>query len=260
MTCYWPRMARAVSLDPTMAQATSMTLEGKTALITGASRGIGRAIALSLAEAGCNVAVVARSADKLAEVAAECASHGGRVVQLALDLAKEPSIVATVQRCATELGGLDILVNNAGAIEHGATLSPDLPSWDGVLAINLRAAMHLTALAVPHMVRAGGGAIINIASISGKMAMGGMPAYSASKHGLVGFSGSVFEDVREHGIKVCAINPGFVDTNMVSEGGLDRSKLIQPADIAATVLFVLRTAPGMCPTEITLRPQRSPYK
>jgi NAD(P)-dependent dehydrogenase (short-subunit alcohol dehydrogenase family) len=237
-----------------------MELDGKTALITGASRGIGRAVALGLAEAGCHVALAARSADKLAEVADQCARHGARTLQIAVDLARDASLVAAVERCVAELGGLDILVNNAGVVERGATLSPDLVSWDGVLAINLRAAMHLTALAVPHMMRAGGGAIINIASISGKMPMGGMPAYSASKHGLVGFSGSVFEDVREHGIKVCAINPGFVDTEMVSEGGLDRTKLIQPADIAATVLFVLRSAPGFCPTEITLRPQRSPYK
>jgi len=119
--------------------------------------------------------------------------------------------------------------------------------------------MRATRLALPYITRSEHGAVIFIASMAGKVAYGMNPAYVASKHGLVGFAGSVFEDVRERGIKVCAICPGLVSTAVTADIGLDLAKAIQPDDVAAAVRFVLTFPPSACPTEILLSPQRNPW-
>ena len=135
-----------------------------------------------------------------------------------------------------------------------------MQAWDRVIDINLRSLIHLTRHALPEIEKGPRGAIINIASISARMSHGGAGIYCATKHGVLGFAGSVFEDVRERGVKVSTICPGFVNTDMVSARDLVLEKTIQPEDIARTVLFVLTFPDTGCPTEIVVRPQRSPYR
>ncbi len=133
--------------------------------------------------------------------------------------------------------------------------------WDRTFQVNLRAPMILSQLVLPTLIAKGEGAIINIGSISGKMGQANSAAYSASKFGLIGFTQSLYEEVREHGIKVTVILPGFVDTELIPPTNkLDRSKMISPEDVAQAVLFVLTSPPTSCPVELTMRPQRSPYK
>jgi len=132
--------------------------------------------------------------------------------------------------------------------------------WDETFQVNLRAPMILSKLVLPQMMERGEGSIINISSVSGKSGQANGSAYSASKFGLMGFTQSLYEEVREYGIRVAAICPGFVDTPLIPQmRRMDRSKMIRPEDIAQTVLFVLTSPPTACPVEITVRPQRTPY-
>ncbi len=232
----------------------------RVAIITGASRGIGRAVARRLAERGVHVALVARSQDALEDIAKECRQEGVRALPIAADLSEPAITKSIVERTVNELGSVHFLVNNAGVFGGGAADAADLPRWDRTIDVNLRALMHLTRHALPEMEKHPRGAVVNIASISGKQSHAGAGDYCATKHGVVGFSGSVFEDVRERGIKVCAICPGFVATDMVSGERLHAEKMIQPDDIAETVLFVLGFPDTGCPVEIVIRPQRSPYR
>ena len=238
----------------------SDALEGRVAIVTGASRGIGRALADALAEAGMDVALFARSEEALEETAAAVEAAGGRALAYPIDLSTPAAMVPALATVRKVLGRIDVVVNNAGVYgTRGPAQDAELAMWDTVLDVNLRAMMHLTRHALDDIVRSPAGAVVNIASIAGKMTMGNGAAYTTSKHGVVGFSGALFEDLRERGVKVCAICPGFVNTDMVGSRGLDAAKMIQPEDIARTVLFVLNFPTTGCPTEIVLRPQRTPY-
>ncbi len=234
-------------------------IQGQVALVTGASRGIGRATAVALAREGCHTALLARSVDGLEQTAAECRNQGIHALSLPTDITDRSALREAVQRCVAELGQLDILVNNAGVFGGGPVHQADLEVWDRAMEVNAHAPMDLTAIALPHMVGSGRGAVIFIASIAGRMSFPSGGAYCASKHAVVGFSGSVFEDVRESGIKVCALCPGYVNTEMVAGRKLATDKMIQPEDVAETVVFICRCPETACPTEIVLRPQRSPY-
>lgn len=235
-------------------------LAERVAIVTGASRGIGRAVAHALARHRVHVALVARTADALAPIARECEGSGARALPIAADLSQPEAARGIVEQAVRGLGGLHFLVNNAGVFGGGAADTADLARWDRTLDLNLRALMHLTRHALPEIEKHERGAVVNIASMSGKQSHAGSADYCASKHGVIGFSGSVFEDVREKGIKVCAICPGFVNTDMVASAGLDAQRMIQPEDIAEAVLFVLRFPDTACPVEIVVRPQRSPYR
>ncbi len=230
-------------------------------MVTGAGRGIGRAIALLAAENGCRTMLASRSADQLAAVQAEIAARGGQASWLRTDLARQEDIAALVQQTLDRFGAIDFLVNNAGWGIKANVAKAKVPDWERTLRINLLAPMILSQLVLPTLVARQSGAVVNIASISGRAGQGGSAAYAASKAGLIAFSQSLFEEVREHNIKVAAIIPGFVDTGMIPPvRHLDRSRMIQPEDVARTVLFVLTAPPTACPVEITVRPQRTPYR
>jgi len=159
-----------------------------------------------------------------------------------------------------KLNHLSVLINNAGIFAKGTIEKCDLAMWDQALNVNLRAVMTLCKCALPYIEKNEAGAIINIASIASKVFFAGGANYCATKSGVLGFSGALFEEIREKNIKVCAICPGYVNTAIISEQApLDREKMIQPQDIAATVKFVLHLPDTICPTEITVRPQKSPY-
>ena len=165
-----------------------------------------------------------------------------------------------VARTLKEWGSIDFLINNAGWGRTASVVKGNVRDWDQTFQVNLRAPMVLSRLVLPTMIGGKGGAIVNIASISGKMGHANTAAYSASKFGLVGFTQSLSEEVREYGIRVAVILSGFVDTPMIPHTRkLDRSKMVRPEDIAQTVLFVLTCPPTSCPVEITVRPQKTPY-
>ena len=237
------------------------SVQNKVALVTGAGRGIGKAIAVALADAGCRIALTARSAAQLEFVESEIGAIGAEALSITSDLTRDEEIYRLNAEVERAYGPIDILINNAGWGKKSNIVRANLNDWDQTLRVNLRAPMVLTKMVLPGMIERNSGAVINISSISGKSGEAGSSAYAASKFGLIGFTQSLYEEVREHGIKVSVILPGFVDTPMIPPvKHLDRSKMSRPEDVAAAVLFVLNSSTAVCPVEMTIRPQRSPYK
>jgi 3-oxoacyl-[acyl-carrier protein] reductase len=236
-------------------------LHRRIALVTGAGRGIGKAISVSLAKAGCRVVLAARTRDQVEAVQNEILSQGGDALAIPTDLTMDEDIQRLVEESQAKWGAADILINNAGWGKRAPVVGALLSDWDQTFRLNLRAPMVLAKALLPNMIAKREGAVINIGSVSGKTGEANGAAYSASKFGLIGFTQSLYEEVREHSIKVAVILPGFVDTPLIPPNRqLDRSKMIQADDIAQTVLFVLTSPATCCPVEITVRPQRTPYR
>ncbi|HSB82520.1 MAG TPA: glucose 1-dehydrogenase [Candidatus Methylomirabilis sp.] len=190
-------------------------LAGQRALITGASSGLGRHFALTLARAGAAVALAARSADKLADAAAEIRGLGGKAVAVTLDVTDAASIREGVARTEAELGPITILVNNAGVVVGKPLFEHDENDWDRVMDTNLKGAWLVAHEVARRMVaQAQGGAIINIASILGLRVVGGVPVYSASKAGLIHLTKVLALELARHKIRVNAIAPGYITTDL----------------------------------------------
>ena len=192
----------------------AIDLTGKRALVTGGNRGIGRAIAERLAEAGADVAVFARSEDSVAEAARALAERGVRGLGLTGDVSSDEDVERAWERLVAEFGGLDILVNNAGITRDGLLLRMKPEDWDVVLDVNLTAAYRWCRRAVKQMLRQRGGRILNISSIVGVIGNPGQTNYAASKAGLIGFSKALAVEVAARGITVNVIAPGFIETEM----------------------------------------------
>lgn len=190
-------------------------LSGKTALITGGGRGIGREIALTFARQGARIAVAARTAAQVEEVAAEI---GNDAISLVCDVADPQSVNRMFEALRERLGDADILINNAGVAESATLANTTDELWQRHLAINLSGTFYCTRAAVPAMVKKGWGRVINIASIAAKTGAPYITAYSASKHGVLGLTRAIALEVATAGITVNAICPGYVDTEMVSRG------------------------------------------
>lgn len=238
------------------------TLAGRIALITGASRGIGQAIALRLAQAGVATVLAARTEQQLHEVAKAVCTSGAEALVVPTDVTSDRQLEALVNATLTRFGRIDILVNNAGG---GPPRTPVVKArtadWEWTLRTNLWATMLLTKLVLPSMIERQSGAIVNICSLAGLTGKAGEAAYAAAKFGIRGFSQSLFEEVREHGIKVSTICPGYVDTALIPPNRrVDRSKMLSPADVAEAVYEVAVSAPRCCPAEIVLYPQHDPLK
>ena len=237
------------------------SLAGKVAVVTGAGRGIGRAVAIKLAQSGCRVILTARTLIQLEQVQQEILALGGEAICVPADLIRDDEIERLVEESRKPWGTADILINNAGWGKRAPVVKARHEDWDQTFRLNIRAPMLLAKSFLPPMIENGEGAVINIGSISGKTGEADGAAYSASKFGLIGFTQSLYDEVREHGIKVSIILPGFVDTPLIpANRQLDRSKMIQPADVAQAVHYILTSPPTCCPVEITLRPQRTPYR
>ncbi|MBI2991126.1 MAG: SDR family oxidoreductase [Deltaproteobacteria bacterium] len=236
-------------------------LSDKIAIVTGAGRGIGKAISLMLARSGAAVVLASRSTAQLEATRDEIQREGAQALVVPTDLTRSEEIETLVRRTLEQYGSIDYLINNAGWGKHSPVVKARMEDWDRTFQVNLRAPMLLSKLVLPGMIEKRSGAIVNIASISGKAVEANTAAYSASKAGLLAFGEALYEEVREYGIKVAAILPGFVDTPLIpATVKLDRGKMIRPEDVAQTVLFILTSAPNSCPVKITVRPQRSPYK
>jgi 3-oxoacyl-[acyl-carrier protein] reductase len=189
-------------------------LEGRIALITGASQGIGRACALELARAGATVALAARNVEKLAEVANEIAAAGGTAHAFALDVASEDSIKECAKAILAQFGRVDILVNNAGITRDILAMRMKRKDWDDVLSTNLTGAFLMTQAVMSAMVKARWGRIINITSVVGETGQAGQANYAASKAGLIGLTKALARELASRTITVNAVAPGFVETAM----------------------------------------------
>ena len=224
-----------------------MSLNGKTALVTGASRGIGRAIALRLAEDGANVAVIyAGSADKAEAVVNEITALGVNAKAYRCNVADSAAVNETVKAVTNDLGKIDILVNNAGITRDGLMLRMKDEDFDAVLDTNLKGAFNMIRACYSGFIRKKSGRIINISSVSGIMGNAGQANYSASKAGVIGLKKSVARELASRGITCNAVAPGFIQTDMTENLG-DNNPLLnsiplgrmgKPEDIAAAVAFL----------------------
>ena len=224
-----------------------MSLNGKTALVTGASRGIGRAIALRLAEDGANVAVIyAGSADKAKAVVNEITALGVNAKAYRCNVADSAAVNETVKAVTNDLGKIDILVNNAGITRDGLMLRMKDEDFDAVLDTNLKGAFNMIRACYSGFIRKKSGRIINISSVSGIMGNAGQANYSASKAGVIGLTKSVARELASRGLTCNAVAPGFIQTDMTENLG-DNNPLLnsiplgrmgKPEDIAAAVAFL----------------------
>jgi NAD(P)-dependent dehydrogenase (short-subunit alcohol dehydrogenase family) len=217
-------------------------LAGKAAVVTGASRGIGRAIAQHLAGAGARVAVLARRGDALAQVVADIRAAGGDAIAVVCDVADPAQVAAAADAVRAALGPIDILVNNAGAVVRRPAFDITDAEWRRVLAVNLDGTFFVSrAFGADLVARAG--RIINIASIAGREGTALLSAYCAAKHGVVGLTRALAEELRSAKVAVNAICPGSVDTEMLREGLPGATPDMTPDDIARTALFLAADAP-----------------
>ena len=238
-------------------------LRGKTAIVTGASKGIGYAVADALAAAGANVVICARSAEDVARASRGLESRGeGRVMGVTCDMRDHDDVRRLIDHAVEEFDGLDVLINNAGVglFSPIDELTPE--EWRGIIETNLNGPYYASHAAIPHMKRRGGGWIINIGSLAGKNPMPGGTAYNASKFGLLGFSEAMMLDVRHHGIKVSCVMPGSVSTHFnehTPDAQADAWK-IQPEDVAQIVMDLLAMPERTLPSRVEVRPTRPPKK
>jgi 3-oxoacyl-[acyl-carrier protein] reductase len=223
-------------------------LANQVAVVTGAGRGIGRAIALKFAAEGADVACVSRTAENSEKVAAEVRALGRRAWAIAVDVTDATAVAAAAEKIVAEAGRLDILVNNAGVTRDGLLMRMSDEDWDTVLATNLKGAFLFTRAFSRNFIKQRSGRIINIASISGVLGAAGQANYSASKAGLIGFTKAVARELASRAITVNAIAPGFVETDMTAvlkeEMRKEVAKQIpmntfgQPEDIAHAALYL----------------------
>ena len=193
-----------------------ITLDGRIALVTGASQGIGRACALELARAGATVALAARNESKLAEAVTEIEAAGGQAAAFALDIASEESIKTAAKAVIERFGKVEILVNCAGITRDTLMLRMKRADWDAVLDTNLTGAFLLTQAVLSPMLRIRWGRIINISSVVGRTGQAGQVTYAASKAGMIGMTRSIAREVASRGITVNAVAPGYIETPMTA--------------------------------------------
>jgi len=240
-------------------------LDGKVALVTGASSGIGEATAVALAEAGAAVAIGARRRDRLDALAAKLTDSGASVLPLDLDVTDESACRDAVRRTWEELGGLDVLVNNAGVMLLGTIVGADTEDWRRMLQTNVLGLMYMTAAAVEGMVEQGSGDIVNVSSVAGRVARKGAGVYNASKWAVNAFSESLRQEVTGRGVRVGLVEPGAVATELTdhitqpearkaSKDMVQGMTPLQADDIARAVLYLVTQPPHVAVNEVLVRP------
>jgi 3-oxoacyl-[acyl-carrier protein] reductase len=233
-------------------------LAGKVALITGASRGIGFAIARRLGRMGARVSICGRDQEKLDQSASSLRGEGIETLAVQTDVTRGDQISSLIHKTQQEFGSIDILVNNAGVGLFGPFHEFGESDWNRVMDTNLKSVFLACRAVAPEMIRRRTGHIINISSLAGKNTFANGAIYCASKWGLMGLTGSMAEDLRGYGIRVSAVCPGSVATEFSGQGGKDPSKILQPDDVGHAVAALVTQAAGSFISEVHIRPTRKP--
>ena len=253
------------SSAPPPAPSSSGPLSGRTALITGASSGIGAATALALARAGASVALGARRADRVASVVQEVRDAGGTALALNLDVTDEGACAAAVERTSAELGGVDVLVNAAGLMLLGPVVGADTEDWRRMMATNVLGLMSMTHAVLPAMLERGSGDVVNLSSVAGRNARKNAGAYNASKFAVGAFSESLRQEVTERGVRVLVVEPGFVATELTEHITNESAKqatqenygsirTLDADDVARAIVYAVSQPPHVAVNELLLRP------
>jgi NADP-dependent 3-hydroxy acid dehydrogenase YdfG len=244
------------------------SLDGKVALVTGASSGIGEATALALAEEGAKVAVVARRHDRLTKLADRIEGEGGKAHPIEADISDHGKVEALMAETAGTLGGLHILINNAGLMLLGPVDGADVSEWRRMVDVNLLGLLYCTREAMPIIRDSGGGDIVNISSVAGRTAALGSAVYNLTKWGVVGFSEGLRQEALHSKIRVSCVEPGFVETELQGHNehplvveALEKAKneigdLLQAEDIARAITYAVSQPPHVSVNEILVRPTR----
>lgn len=234
-------------------------LSGQIAVITGAGRGIGAAIASALSNLGAATVLCGRTRSALDSTAHAIANSGGRAEVIACDVTDLSSVEKAARQIESYYGRLDILVNNAGVGGFGGPLYQLPPEeWDRILNTNLRGVYYTVRAFAPVMIRARSGHIINISSLAGKNPLPNGAAYAASKWGLNGLSYSLAEELRAHNIRVSVICPGSTNTDLSPHEGKDTARMLQAEDVAHVVTMLVTQSPQSFVSEVSLRPTQKP--
>ncbi|MFL5843170.1 MAG: SDR family NAD(P)-dependent oxidoreductase [Solirubrobacteraceae bacterium] len=241
-----------------------MDLSGRTIAITGASSGIGEATALACAAAGASVALGARRLDRIEELAKRIESEGGRAVALETDVTDERQARAFVEHAYEQLGGLDSLVNNAGVMLLGPVLGAPTEEWRRMVDVNVLGLLYCTHAALPVMLEAGHGDIVNVSSVAGRSANAGAAVYNLTKFGVGAFSEALRQEVTAQGIRVTLVEPGAVTTELQSHNRPEIRDMLaerfgqmtplQPEDIARAVVYALSQPQHVAVNEVLVRP------
>jgi len=232
-------------------------LAGQVALVTGAGRGIGRAVAVAFAREGARVVLAARSARELASVRHEIEAGGGSALTVPTDVRQEPAIAALVSRALADGGRIDCLVTAAGVAAFAPVADAKTEDWDQLMAVNLRGVFLSCRAVLPTMTAQKRGTIINIGSVVTSRTLPGSAAYTATKYGLLGFSRVLAEEMRPHGVRVGVLSAGATDTPLwdAVPAPPARARMLRPGQIAEAALLMATLAPGATLEELTLLPQ-----
>jgi NADP-dependent 3-hydroxy acid dehydrogenase YdfG len=241
-------------------------LAGKVVAITGASSGIGEATALACAQAGATVALAARRGDRIDRLAAQIAGDGGRALAVEADVGDEQQAGAFVARANDELGRLDVLVNNAGVMLLGPIAGAPMEEWRRMIDVNVYGVLYCTHAALPLMTAQGGGHIVNVSSVAGRVARQGSGVYNLTKFGIGAFSESLRQEGVALGVRVTLIEPGAVATELAGHNRPEVLEQIQKRfgdierlsaqDIAAAILYAIGQPPNVSINEVLVRPSR----
>jgi len=228
-----------------------------TALVTGATHGIGRATAFALGRAGYRVGVCARTAAKVESLVVELRAAGIEAAGRGADVADPVQVTSVVEQVSQALGEIGVLVNNAGLLIARPIEELTLDDWDATMATNLRALFLMTRAVLPPMRARGHGDIVNVASLAARNGFAGGSAYVASKHAVLGFGRALMLELRKEGIRVITVCPGSVDTGMLRGQPMlkaDPARILQPEDVAETILHSLRLPERALVSEVDIRP------
>ncbi|MGW7006093.1 SDR family oxidoreductase [Streptomyces sp. NPDC054933] len=259
--------ASAASQADTVTGAADAPLAGCAALVTGASSGIGAATAVAIAQRGAAVALAARRAERLEELAATIRDQGGSCIALSADLRDVAQARHTVEDAADRLGRLDVLVNNAGYAAIGPVEDGDPEDWERMIDLNFKAVVHMSQAALPHLLRAaadgprGVADLVNVSSVAGRVVRESNSVYSATKHAVGAFSEGLRQEVTVRGVRVGLVEPGVTRTEMTTDGGaaaiargMPESGWLRADDIARAISFMITQPPHAAVNEITVRP------
>jgi NADP-dependent 3-hydroxy acid dehydrogenase YdfG len=249
---------------------TARPLESTVALVTGASSGIGEATALALAAEGADVALVARRADRIQDLASRITELGARALPIEADVSSQPAAASAVDRTVNELGRLDTLVNNAGVMLLGPVENAPLEEWDRMVGVNINGLLYCSHAALPHLVAAaadsprGVADLINISSVAGRVARLGSGVYNLTKHGVGAFSESLRQEVTQRHVRVSLVEPGAVSTELVSHNRPEIQDMLrerftdmermEAADIADAITYIVTRPRRVAINEILIRP------